>query len=109
MLFRSQLDLSAFDFASKTGAKMTITWNNGEPVETYILGDVDGDGEVTSADAALIQRYDAQMSLPEGTVIANGDVNGDGEIDILDVTLIQRYVAKMKVKFPIGEEVPVAA
>ena len=104
-----QLDLSAFDFASKTGAKMTITWNNGEPVETYILGDVDGDGEVTSADAALIQRYDAQMSLPEGTVIANGDVNGDGEIDILDVTLIQRYVAKMKVKFPIGEEVPVAA
>ena len=101
-----QLDLTDFDYNSKTGAKMTITWTANDD-DTFILGDVNNDGVVDTIDATLVQRYDAQMSLPEGTIIERGDVNNDGEVDIIDATLIQRYDAGMTVKFPIGEEVTI--
>ncbi|MBQ6413283.1 MAG: hypothetical protein IJI19_07385, partial [Ruminococcus sp.] len=97
---KMQLDLTGFDFDSKTGAKMTVTW--GSAVTSYILGDADGDGEVTALDATLIQRYDAQMPVGDSFDVNAADVNGDGEVDILDVTLIQRYLAGMTVKYPIG-------
>ncbi len=97
---KMQLDLTGFDFESKTGAKMTVTWGSDTPAS--ILGDADGDGEVTAADAALIQRYDAQMPVGDNFNATLADVNGDGEVDILDVTLIQRYLAGMTVKYPIG-------
>ncbi|MBQ3331565.1 MAG: starch-binding protein [Ruminococcus sp.] len=74
-----------------------------KPEPDYILGDVDGNGVVDSVDATLVQRYDAQMTVPPTFNEAAADVDGDGEITIVDVTLIQRYVVKMKVKFPIGE------
>ena len=96
--------VEGFDFNTKTGAKMTITWT--EPSASYILGDVDDNLVVNSVDSTLIQRYDAQMSIdPYTEFIMRGDVNGDGEVDILDATLIQRYDAEMTVKFPIGEYV----
>ena len=85
---------------------MTITWTANDD-DTFILGDVNDDGVVDTIDATLVQRYDAQMSLPEGTIIERGDVNNDGEVDIIDATLIQRYDAGMTVKFPIGEEVTI--
>ena len=71
----------------------------------YILGDVDGDGEVTSLDATLIQRYDAGFNVPESFNLAAADVDGDGNVTIIDVTIIQRYLAEMTVKFPVGEPV----
>ena len=103
---KMQLDLAGFDYNTRTGAKMTITWTANDD-DTFILGDVNDDGVVDTIDATLVQRYDAQMSLPEGTIIERGDVNNDGEVDIIDATLIQRYDAGMTVKFPIGEEVTI--
>ncbi len=100
-----QLDLTDFNYNSKTGAKMTVTWIT---PGSYILGDVDGDGEVTSVDATLIQRYDVQMSVGDNFDLTAADVNGDGEVDILDVTLIQRYLAGIGTnKYHIGETVGV--
>ena len=102
---KMELNLTNFDFDTKTGAKMTISW--GEEVPSYILGDVNGDGVVDATDATLIQRYDAQMLsyvIPEAA-----DVNGDGEVNILDATLIQRYLAGIGTnKYHIGETVGVA-
>ena len=101
-----QLDLTGFDYNTKTGAKMTITW--GEEVPSYILGDANGDGVVDSIDATLIQRYDAQMPVGDNFDALAADVNGDGEVDILDVTLIQRYLAGIGTnKYHIGETVGV--
>ena len=101
-----RLDLTNFDYNSKTGAKMTVTW--GSAVTSYILGDANGDGIVDAIDATLIQRYDAQMHVGDSFDVNAADVNGDGEVDILDVTFIQRYLAGMNVKFPIGEPANVA-
>ena len=100
------LDLSDFDFTTKTGAKMTISW--GVPAEPdYIIGDFDGDGEVTSADATWIQRYDAHFPMPNDINFnyAAADVDGDGQITIIDATCIQRYLAKIGnyTKWGIGE------
>ena len=67
-----------------------------------LLGDADGDGEVTIVDATKIQRVLANM---QGAVINEtaADVDGDGEVTIVDATLIQRYLAIMPVKYPINE------
>ena len=72
--------------------------------EEWILGDVDGDGEVTVLDATLIQRHNAHMQIPvsDEMLLKCGDVDGDGEVTVLDATLIQRYNAKMNIPYPIG-------
>ena len=72
--------------------------------EQYMLGDADGDGEVTIVDATMIQRV--LVNIP-GAVIneAAADVDGDGEVTIIDATFIQRYLASMPVAFPINEYV----
>ena len=73
-----------------------------QEAERYLLGDVDGDGEVTIVDATMIQRV--LVNIP-GAVIneAAADVDGDGEVTIIDATFIQRYLASVPVAFPIGE------
>ena len=67
-----------------------------------ILGDVDGDGEVTVFDATYIQRFAVNMSVTNFNEAA-GDVDGDGEVTAFDATYILRYAAGMKVSYPIGE------
>ena len=75
-----------------------------------MLGDVDGDGELSIIDATLIQRSLVGMVDPEdfswwckhyscsfGTRLTSlGDYDDDGECDITDVTLIQRALAGME-------------
>ena len=75
-----------------------------DPPETYILGDVDGNGEVDSADATLIQRYTVELSTLSEKQLLAGDVDGDGFVTTIDATFVQRYVAKMSVKYDIGKE-----
>lgn len=70
-----------------------------------LLGDVDGDGEVTSIDATLIQRYLAGIRNLSDKQIKAADIDGDGVATILDTTLIQRYLAGIIVKYPINEYV----
>ena len=61
-----------------------------DPAEKILLGDVDGDGEVSILDATAIQRKLA--GLPTAFVEACADVDEDGEVSILDATEIQRYL-----------------
>ena len=70
-----------------------------------ILGDVDGDGNVSTIDATLMQRYLASVAYPAGCNFAHGDVDGDGTITILDVTYIMRYLASIDVPYPINEPI----
>lgn len=58
------------------------------------VGDADGDGKVTEADADFIQQYIAvnlSVTLSEKQIKA-ADVDGDGVIDIEDVTAISKYL-----------------
>ena len=59
-----------------------------------LVGDPDGDGEVTILDATNIQRH--LVDLP--TTAYNeeaADADGDGEVTILDATAIQRWLASL--------------
>ena len=59
-----------------------------------ILGDVSGDGEVTSLDVMIIKRYLAEWPDYVSQDVTAGDVSGDGEVTSLDVLIIKRHLAE---------------
>ncbi len=61
-------------------------------VKTVIPGDVNGDGAVMPADAALTLRYAAELDVENYDLLA-GDMNGDGMIKPADAALILRRAA----------------
>ena len=69
-----------------------------------ILGDVDGDGEVTILDATMIQRKLADLAVTAYHEAA-ADTDGDGEVTILDATYIQRYLADLSCPKGIGKPI----
>ena len=52
-------------------------------------GDLNGDGEINSIDAAVISRHILQVSSRD---ITAADLNGDGVVNSLDYTLLSRYI-----------------
>lgn len=70
-----------------------------------ILGDVDGDGFVTVADAAYIQRMTADMDIPFYVEKDICDVDGDGEVTLLDATYIQSWLAEIIYDNRIGKPI----
>ena len=69
-----------------------------------ILGDADGDGEVTVLDATAIQRTLA--SLPAASFNEKAaDADGDGEVTVLDATAIQRRLADLPANENIGKPI----
>lgn len=71
---------------------------------TALLGDADGDGEVTSVDVTYLQRHCAKVAvnIDEDTLM-NADVDGNGLLEITDATYMQRHLAKISTPYPIGE------
>lgn len=89
---------------SYSGIEMSDSIEIGRiPVTTKILGDTDGDGEVTSVDATFVQRVLAFMPTPDIIDEDAGDVDRNGELEIIDATMIQRYIAEFSIPYPIGE------
>ena len=73
------------------------------PADMLLIGDADGDGEVTILDATAIQRDLA--NLPNASFDeAAADTDSDGGITILDATMIQRYLVNLIDHFPDGGE-----
>ena len=73
----------------------------GDPV----LGDADGDGEITISDATMIQKYLAEYDMPDSFVLPAADTNEDGFVTISDVTEIQRFIAELEANANIGKPV----
>lgn len=65
-----------------------------EPIGKILVGDVNGDGVITVADATLVQKNAAEMITFDDTQKIAGDCNGDGVITVFDATLIQKYAAE---------------
>nr|WP_316622938.1 dockerin type I repeat-containing protein [uncultured Ruminococcus sp.] len=74
-----------------------------ETVAPTVLGDVDGDGDVTILDATLIRRYEVQLGTLSDQQQLAADVDGDGKVTILDATWIQRYLISLKAPDGIGK------
>ena len=58
-------------------------------------GDLDGDGEITVADALAALRIAARLVEPTGRDLRLGDTDGDGSITVADALAILRVAAKL--------------
>ena len=56
-----------------------------------IVGDVDGDGEITDWDAIMLNRYLAGWEVEMNSAAA--DTDGDGELTDWDAIVLERYLA----------------
>lgn len=86
-------------FDSEDGLSYTVVLTLESGTDDSILGDVDGDSNVTIMDATAIQRHIAKhLSLTEKQLEV-ADTDKDGKLSVMDATAIQRYVAKLIDKF----------
>ena len=67
----------------------------GEEPPVFIKGDMDGDGEITVADALRALRIAAKLVQPTDEDMLIGDIDGDGEITVADALKILRVAAKL--------------
>ena len=72
------------------------------PSDLKLLGDANGDSEISIDDVTYIQRFLAFFS-DELFDPLTADVNSDGEPDIDDCTLIQMYLAFIDIDYPIDQ------
>ena len=63
--------------------------------EDVVLGDFDGDGEITVSDALSALRIAAKLAPETPETLAIGDVDGDGIITVSDALQILRVAAKL--------------
>ena len=67
----------------------------------YVLGDINGDGNINILDANLAAAYyNEVIDLTEAQLLA-ADVNGDGTVNILDANLIAAYYNEVIDAFPV--------
>ena len=62
--------------------------------ELRLKGDVNGDGYITSGDAADVLNAAAELTDLSAADQAAADVNGDGNADTSDAVLILQYAAE---------------
>lgn len=83
------------DMESLEYSLMYLAQDIDEEINTDImLGDVDGDSEVSIIDATAIQLHVAQRKQLTNEQIQYGDTDGDEVISVLDATEIQMFIAK---------------
>ncbi|GEM_PF-513139 len=87
------------EFTKIASYKVASTWVESE----YILGDVNGDGDVSSLDAAFVLRYSAGLEELTETQIRAARVTYSGEYSpsSLDAANILRYAAGLDKRFPV--------
>ena len=79
-----------------TGAvTINVTTEKSATPTDYTLGDVNGDGYITVADATLVQQHAAELITLTDTVLLAADTNKDGYVTVADATLIQQYAAEL--------------
>lgn len=67
--------------------------------QVRILGDVDGNGQVDTSDAAEVLRNNAELMELDEAATDVADVNKDGQIDTKDAVEIQKFAAEVITEF----------
>lgn len=79
-----------------TGAvTINVTTEKSATPSDYTLGDVNGDGYITVADATLVQQHAAELITLTGNALLAADTSKDGFVTVADATLIQQYAAEL--------------
>ena len=76
-------------YASGASDSLTVKTDE-EP--TYVVGDLDGDGELSDWDGVMLARYLAGWQV-EISVLETLDIDGDGEVSDWDGVILDRYLA----------------
>ena len=86
------LDLTKFDYPSRSGAKANIKIDGNR---VPLLGDADGDYSITVVDATTIQKIAINLmsiAADDANAFKTCDANEDGRISIKDATIVQKYI-----------------
>ena len=101
---------SHWDGACTGSGTCSVTMNGNKTVTAYfidssagILGDANGDGQVTSTDALIILSGDVGLNVTQFCPMNCGDVNGDGKVTSTDALIILSYDIDLDVPFPVGQ------
>lgn len=89
------LQIGAFNSSDEA---FSVTFNF-EPNKETLLGDVNGDGEITVVDATIIQKYIVGLTTLDDETLNVADVNKDGAVTVVDATLIQKFIVKLITEF----------
>ncbi len=65
--------------------------------DSFLKGDINGDGKVSSADALLVQRHTVGLTKLNDVQQASADYNNDGKITNVDALLILRSTINLNV------------
>ncbi|MBE6677406.1 MAG: hypothetical protein E7597_01245 [Ruminococcaceae bacterium] len=77
--------------------------DSSEDVADVAYGDVNGDGQINSLDAAQTLKHDAKLITLDDAALTAADVNGDGEVNSLDAAQVLKFDAKLINIFPVEE------
>lgn len=75
------------------------------PPVSVILGDANGDGIITIADATLIQKVAVGFEALSDKYTKAADVDGNGIINVKDATYIQKYNAEIEIEYNVGSAI----
>ena len=86
-----------------TGYRMNHTAEDGKVTNYYISvkGDIDGDGQVTTADARLVLRAAASIDVLNNVCSVAANVNEDERVSVADARIILRVAVGLE-KFSYG-------
>ena len=73
--------------------------------ESRMLGDVDGDGEISITDATVIQRYTAGIKTPVAVTSSVADIDGDRAVTVMDASHLQRWMVNLSETYPISKAI----
>ena len=76
-----------------------------DPTETGTMGDIDGDGKITSADSLLILRQSVSLEHFTDFQQKLADVDGDGKITSADALEVLRYSVSLPTTGNIGKTI----
>lgn len=92
--------LLAYDFGSETDSTNAVTlYPIFSDSTSYVLGDIDNDGDPTSFDALEALEFEAGLKSLSDTAKLAGDVDGDGDVTSFDALEILEYEAGLRSKF----------
>ena len=76
----------------------TVTQQRAIPAidNSFVPGDVNGDGKITASDARLALRISAKVDTPDERQTKAADITGDGKITAADARKILRMAAKIE-------------
>lgn len=70
----------------------TTTTTTNEPSTDVLLGDVNGDNKVNTADLLLLKKYLLGLEDESSIVFNNSDYNADTKINTLDLLMLKRHL-----------------